>query len=66
MKRTNSFTPGHSDLQLYGFTRLGGIVNFGRRDDKVRLEINLAMAGESRLKLSSKLLGVADVVQHKP
>ena len=48
------------------FTRLGGIVNFGRRDSKVRLEINTATAGEARLKLSAKLLGVADVVQYKP
>ena len=48
------------------FTRLGGIVNFGWRDKKVRLEINQNMAGESRLKLSAKLLGVADVVQYKP
>jgi hypothetical protein len=48
------------------FTRLGGIVNFGRRDSKVRLEINTASAGEARLKISAKLLGVADVVQHKP
>ena len=48
------------------FTRLGGIVNFGRRDSKVRLEINTATAGEARLKLCAKLLGVADVVQYKP
>lgn len=48
------------------FTRRGGIVNFGRRDSKVRLEINTVTAGESRLKLRSKLLGVADVVQYKP
>ena len=48
------------------FTRLGGIVNFGWRDQKVRLEINTVTAGEARLKLSAKLLGVADVVQYKP
>ncbi len=48
------------------FTRLGGIVNFGWRNEKVRLEINQNMAGEARLKLSAKLLGVADVVQYKP
>ncbi len=48
------------------FTRLGGIVNFGWRDKKVRLEINTATAGQAQLKLSSKLLGVADVVQYKP
>lgn len=48
------------------FTRMGGIVNFGRRESKVRLEINTVTAGEARLKLSAKLLGVADVVQYKP
>ncbi len=48
------------------FTRQGGVVNFGWRDNKVRLEINQAMAEETRLKLSAKLLGVADVVQYKP
>jgi len=47
------------------FTRLGGIVNFGLRDGKVRIEINTAAAEESGLKLGSKLLGVADLVQYK-
>lgn len=48
------------------FTRLGGIVNFGLRDNKVRIEINTAAAAESGLKLGSKLLAVADLVQYKP
>lgn len=46
------------------FTELGGIVNFGQRDHKIRLEINTNTAAASGLKLSSKLLAVADLVNH--
>jgi hypothetical protein len=48
------------------FTQQGGIVNFTRKDGKVRLEINLAAAEKANVEISSKLLGVADVVRGKP
>jgi hypothetical protein len=48
------------------FTQQGGVVNFIRKDGKVRLEINLEAARQAKLEISSKLLGVADVVRGKP
>lgn len=39
-----------------------GMINLRKKDNKVRLEINLATAQRAGLKLSSKLLGVADEV----
>ncbi len=47
------------------FTDFGGIINFVKKDGKVRLEINLEAAREARLHLSAKLLSVADVVTGK-
>lgn len=48
------------------FLKAGGMINFSRREDKVRLEINAAAAEGSRLKISSKLLNVADLVMGGP
>lgn len=48
------------------FTGQGGIINFMRKEDKVRLEIDLNAARQAKLQLSSKLLSVADVVKGKP
>ncbi len=47
------------------FTEHGGIINFMKRDGMVRLEIDLRAARVSQLRLSSKLLSVADVVKGK-
>jgi|SRR5690348_2285263 uncharacterized protein DUF4154 len=44
------------------FLALGGMINFVLEDDRVRFEINLAAAELHHLKLSSKLLAVARVV----
>ena len=41
----------------------GGIVNFVRRDNNVRLEINLDAARNARLVISAKLLAVAGIVR---
>jgi hypothetical protein len=41
----------------------GGAIRFARRDQKIRLEINPAAATHAQLKISSKLLSVADVVK---
>ena len=44
------------------FLRLGGMINFVVEQDRVRFEINLDAAERHHLKLSSKLLAVARVV----
>ncbi len=44
------------------FLRLGGSINFVLEQDRVRFEINLESAERHHLKLSSKLLAVARVV----
>ena len=45
------------------FLQKGGIINFTIRDGKIHLQINLAVALKAKLQISSKLLGVADVVK---
>ena len=45
------------------FLDKGGIINLARRDRKIRLDISLASARQARLKISSKLLTVADQVK---
>jgi hypothetical protein len=44
------------------FLSQGGVVNFVKKDANIRLEINLDAARQSKLKISSKLLNVADSV----
>jgi hypothetical protein len=48
------------------FTQQGGIVNFTKKEGKVRLEIDLNAAQSAKLQISSRLLNVADVVRGKP
>jgi hypothetical protein len=48
------------------FARNGGIINFVLKNDKVRLEIDLAAARKAGVTISSKLLAVADAVKGKP
>lgn len=46
------------------FLQKGGLIDFKlKEDDKIHLEINLRMAQKVNLQISSKLLGVADVVK---
>jgi hypothetical protein len=47
------------------FARNGGIINFVLKNDKVRLEIDLAAAKKAGVTISSRLLAVADVVKGK-
>ena len=47
------------------FSKDGGIINFVLKDGNVRLEINLDSANKAGLKISSKLLAVADTVKGK-
>lgn len=48
------------------FIQQGGMINFTRKDGKVRLEVNLESARQAELGISSKLLSVADAVRRKP
>ena len=41
------------------------MINLTKKANKIRLEINLVAAQRAQLKLSSKLLSVADVVMGK-
>ncbi len=45
------------------FADRGGVVNFVRQDNRVRLEINLEAARRVRLVISAKLLAVAGIVR---
>ncbi len=45
------------------FLDQGGAIRFARRDRKIRLEVNLTATNEAKLKISSKLLSVADAVK---
>jgi hypothetical protein len=45
------------------FLQKGGIINFMLKDGKIRLAINLKVAQQVKLQISSKLLNVADVVK---
>jgi len=47
------------------FEQKDGMVTFMLKNEKVRLEINLAPANKCGLKISSRLLAVADVVKGK-
>jgi hypothetical protein len=48
-----------------GFIAAGGMINFKTRAERVRLEINRAAAENVGLKISSKLLQIADVIGEK-
>lgn len=45
-----------------GFTEQGGTVNFFLDENKIRFEINLEIAKQDQLKISSKLLSLAKIV----
>ena len=47
------------------FLEKGGIINLTQNDRRIRLEINLRSARQANLKMSSKLLSVADAVKGK-
>lgn len=48
------------------FVQQGGVIGFVKRGDNVRLQINLAGANTAGLKVSSKLLALADQVKGRP
>lgn len=46
-----------------GFASQGGMIGFVNRDGKIKLQINLAAIRQSGLKVSAKLLEVAELVE---
>ncbi|MGA2138400.1 MAG: YfiR family protein [Verrucomicrobiia bacterium] len=62
VKNSAVLTVGETDR----FLTLEGMINFTKKENKIHLEINLVPAQRVNLKLSSKLLTVADVVLGKP
>jgi hypothetical protein len=46
-----------------GFAAGGGVVNFLVKDGRVRLEINVAAAEREKLRISAKLLKLAEIVK---
>jgi hypothetical protein len=44
------------------FLEMGGMINLVVEDDRIRFEVNLAAAEKGNVKLSSKLLGLARIV----
>ena len=49
--------------EVEGFTAEGGVVNFRLENGRVRIEINVQAAEQSRLRISSKLLSLAQIVK---
>lgn len=47
-----------------GFCEKGGIINFIRKENKIHFEINISAAKAAGLKLSSKLLNLAKIVEN--
>jgi hypothetical protein len=46
-----------------GFAAMGGIINFKIEDGRVRFEINVAAAERAKLRISSNLLNLAQIVR---
>jgi hypothetical protein len=51
--------------ETQGFTADGGVMNFKLEDGKVRFEIDLDAAAREHLRISSKLLSLAQIVKNK-
>ena len=58
LRSTNTLTVG----EIEGFAERGGIINFKIVGNRVRFEVNREAAERAGLKISSKLLQLADVV----
>ena len=58
-KQTGVLTVG----EVPGFASGGGVINFLVKDGRVRLEVNLTSAEREKLRVSAKLLKLADVIK---
>ena len=59
LKATGVLTVGETE----GFAAEGGVVNFRVEDGQVRFEVNVAAAERANLRISSKLLSLAQIVK---
>ena len=59
LRHANILTVGDTE----NFCRKGGIINFIRKENKIHFEINVDAAQTAGLKLSSKLLNLAKIVE---
>jgi len=62
LKGSSTLTVG----ETRGFADLGGVINLTLDENKLRFEINLDAATQTRLKISSKLLALAKIVKVDP
>ena len=60
LQTTSVLTVGEWD----GFIASGGVINFKVEDEKVRIEINTASAERAKLRISAKLLSLAQAGKH--
>ena len=51
--------------EMSGFARIGGIINFFNKEEKLYFEINPVRAAQQNLKISSRLLSLAVIVEEK-
>jgi hypothetical protein len=49
--------------EIQGFPNDGGVINFRLEDGRVHFEINLDAAGRKHLRISSRLLSLAQAVK---
>jgi hypothetical protein len=49
-----------------GFAPRGGVIQLTLRDNRVRLMVNVEAAGRARLKISSRLLALAEITHGNP
>ncbi len=61
LKLTGVLTVGDTE----GFAAEGGVANFKLEGNKVRIEINTSAAEQQRLRISPKLLSLAQIVKSK-
>lgn len=52
--------------EVDGFTRMGGVINFFEERNRLRFKVNISAARRNRLKMSSQLLGSAEIVREVP
>ncbi len=58
-------TPLLTVSDMTSFARDGGIIGFGEREERISLDINLAVAERAGLRVSSRLLKIANIVDGK-
>jgi hypothetical protein len=68
IQKVLNLTKGRSILtigEVEGFTRMGGIINFFMERNRLRFQVNIGAANRAGLKLSSQLLGSAQIVKEE-